>query len=501
MKENEYYAEALFFYDDGDFLHRRTYNFYGLDNSPGYFEEYGQMPVLPYITFVVWKLTGTGESIAVMRFIVLLFMLGAIAMMYFLVEELTKKEYLALLSSFFLAIMPLGIYFGRSIQPEAPSLFAIILASYFYVKWTKTFEKKYALYTGLAISLAGLLKYTFLIIGIPFLFIFPYKEFIHDWKHNRKKIYNYVLYFIYGVIPLIFFGLLFEFTIIDPTKRGGDIHPFQILSVSFWKGIWPSLNSYIADNFTWKIMYFMLIGLFFVLLKYRSKLGKFVIGYIAGIIVYSAMVSGKLGGHSYYQMPFLPLICILVAYFFYILGTLLKSVIKSPIVMFIPLLLIMYPYADMTAANDRVFGTVFFGQDVVGEYIKQNTLPTDRFFNFGHSQWQAVCTFARRRCGTPADAADAQLKEEKFNIQYLNADAFSWGQLQQNQDLWPYIAENYDIALVGLIRQNDQFVPTNFVLKKGRPLNLSKASTGQPVKVTNYEVPQGTVEFFVLENV
>jgi len=500
MKENEYYAEALFFYNDGDFLHRRTFNFYGLDDSPGYFEEYGQMPILPYLTFAAWKLTGTGEELWMMRLIIILFMLGAIAMLYFLVKELTNNEYLSLLSSFLLAVMPLGIYFGRNIQPETPALFGIILASYFYVKWTKTFNKKHALYTGLAISLVGLLKYTFLIIGVPFLFLFPYKKFLSHWKHERKKLINYALYFIYGIIPMFFFIILYEITMIDPSKRGGEIRLLEFLTVSYWQRVWPALNSFIVDNFTWIIMYFMLIGLVFILLKYKSRLGKFVMGYIVGVIIYIAMVSTKLAGHSYYHMPFLPLVCILVAYFIFTLGVFAKSIIKSPYVMFIPLLLLLIPYADMVAANDRVFGTVFYGQDVVGDYIAQHTEPTDRFFNLGHAQWQAVCTYARRRCGAPRNVSDAIRAEKAYNIKYLNAEISNWAKLQQNKELFDYISQNYDIALVGLMRRGDQFVPTNFLLKKGRPLNLSVINTIPPVKAKDYDSPFGTVEFYIIEN-
>ena len=107
MKENEYISEAIFFNEQGDFLHRRTYNFYGLEQGPGYFEEYAQPPLIPYMTTLFWKVTG--EQLWVPRLIIMLFMLGSILTIYFVVKKLTKSEYMALLSSFLLTIMPLGV--------------------------------------------------------------------------------------------------------------------------------------------------------------------------------------------------------------------------------------------------------------------------------------------------------------------------------------------------------------------------------------------------------
>ena len=50
------------------------------------------------------------------------------------------------------------------------------------------------------------------------------------------------------------------------------------------------------------------------------------------------------------------------------------------------------------------------------------------------------------------------------------------------------------------MRRGDQFVPTNFLLKKGRPLNLSIINTIPPVKAKDYDSPFGTVEFYIIEN-
>src|SRR5689334_9290932 len=87
MKENEYLGESIFFNQQGDYLHRRTFNFWGLEDGPGYFEEYAQAPLLPYATTLIWKITG--EQIWVPRLIVILFSLASIILIYLIVRQLT----------------------------------------------------------------------------------------------------------------------------------------------------------------------------------------------------------------------------------------------------------------------------------------------------------------------------------------------------------------------------------------------------------------------------
>ena len=76
MKENEYISEAIFFNEQGNYLHRRTFNFWGLEDGPGYFEEYAQMPIVPYLTAFSWKIIGS-EPIWIPRMLILISMLGA----------------------------------------------------------------------------------------------------------------------------------------------------------------------------------------------------------------------------------------------------------------------------------------------------------------------------------------------------------------------------------------------------------------------------------------
>ena len=500
MKENEYISEAIFFNEQGNYLHRRTFNFWGLEDGPGYFEEYAQMPIVPYLTAFSWKIIGS-EPIWIPRMLILISMLGSIVTIYFVTKKLFDNEYVSLLSSFLLAVMPLGIYFGRNIQPESPALFFMLLAFNSYLNWTKNLDKRQLLYTALFAGITGLFKSTFLIAFLPMVFIFPFNEFFSlKTKEKLSQVKNGFL----GLLPFIFLQILYTLTIIDPSKstgsefRIGDI--FNFFSASFWARTWPSVSSYISDNFTWWFFWFAVVGFLLILLKHRKQFSRFLIGYGASVIVYGALLSSKIGGHSYYQMPFLPLVCILSAYFFFTLGSLAKQIFKNKYIIYVPLLIILLAMPEMQAANDRVWNTIFYGQDIVGEYIKSNTNVSERFLNMGHAQTQAVCTYARRRCGGFNNLTQLIEFENKFNIQYLNIDTYSMSKLASEQnDSLEYIMNNYKIELVGAIKQGNNLVPVNFLFKRGGKFNFSEINTKKPQLAEVYDIKGGKVEFYILK--
>ncbi len=503
MKENEYISESIFFNEQGDYLHRRTFNFYGLEDGPGYFEEYAQAPLIPYMTVIFWKILG--EQIWIPRLIIILFFLGSIIVLYKLMKILTNNLYLSLLSSFLLTVMPLGIYFGRNVQPESPAMFFMLVAAYFYIKWIKTLDKKEFLYSMLAVSAAGLFKLTFLIIGIPFLCLFPYGELHKRYLKNKKDFVKESLFGLSGLLPLYIIQSIFAFTIVDKSKENVEISIktfSDIFSSTYWHNIWPGLSSYIRDNYTWWFFWFAVIGLVLILMKRKSLLSKFAAGYAISIPVYIGLLSGKIGGHAYYQMPFLPLICILSAYFFFSIGSVLKQITKKDLAIFVPLLLLLITIPEMTAANDRVWGTIFFGQDVVGEYIKQHTSPDERIFNFGHSQTQAVCTYARRRCGDFSNVTQAMELQSKFNIRFLNIDAYSWAMLQQenNKEVLNYIQNNYKIKLAGFIPSGNQLQIVDLLLEKGGKVDFTEIQQKKPSSQKVYDTKGGNVPFYTIEN-
>lgn len=497
MKENEYLDPAYNFVQEGNFLHKKAFAFYGLDEGLGYHEEYGQVPMVSYIIFVLWKIFGI--SVWMPRLVMIFFMLGSVVIIYFVVRQLTGSEYLSLLSSFLLSFMPLGIYFGRNIQPESPALFFILLGTLFYLKWMDNLRFRHAFLALLFTGIAGCFKSTFIIIGIPLLFVFPYSRILLMLRNDRRKFINTGIYSILGILPFAILTALFEFSIVDKSKKNLDLEPFRIFGAEYWSVRLPAIKAYIADNYTWWFFYLAIFGLILVLLKYKTRFSRFVIGYAFAFVPYAMLISSKLGGHSYYQMPFLPLICILAAYFLYSCGLLIWRLTRIKLFQFIPLLVLLLTIGSVVAANDRVWNTIFYGQEIVGEYLKE-TDSSPKLVVFTHSQGMAVCSYARKGCGGVANLSEFQHKERVFGINSVYVDMSQFNDLTGNEKLFKYISDNYEIRLVGLVKQGDQFGPLHMLLSRGGRFNMSDVQNKMPVLKKTYDTERGNVEYYWVTN-
>jgi hypothetical protein len=463
-----------------------------------YHEEYGQVPMVSYIIFIIWEIFGI--NLWMPRLVMICFMLGSIIMLYLLMKQLTKNEYLSLLSAFFISFMPLGIYFGRNIQPESPALFFILLGSWLYLKWTDNLKFKFAFWSMFAIGIAGCFKTTYLIILVPFAFVFPYKKILNFLKNNRKSFFYNALYGFLGFFPCIFLNILFEVTMLDESKSNYSVDLLRIFSFEYWSSRIPSLKSYIADNYTFWFFWFALIGLIFVLLKYKTKFARFIIGYTIAFIPYAMFISSKLAGHSYYQMPFLPLMCILSAYLFYVCGLFLKQVTKIKILQFAPLIILLFTIGSVQAANNRVWDTNFYGQDIIGEYIGEQTEWGDRIIVFTHSQGMATCSYAKRSCGGVGNLTEFKHKEKIFGIDFIYIDMSQFNNLQNNEELFEYISNNYKIDVMGLIKPGNQFAPMHILLKRGGKFNMSDIQNKKPIVKKTYKTTRGTMEYYWAKN-
>ncbi|MBN1645241.1 glycosyltransferase family 39 protein [Candidatus Woesearchaeota archaeon] len=486
-------------------MHKRAFAFYGLDELTHgekgvipYHEEYSQVPMVSYIIFVFWKIFGI--NLWLPRLAMICFMTGSIILLYYIVKQLTNNEYLSLLSSFFLSFMPLGIYFGRNIQPESPALFFILLGSLLYLKWTEILKLKFAFWSMLAVGIAGCFKATYLIILVPFVFVFPYYKILAMLREKRKNFFYSALYGFLGFLPCIFLNLLFEVTMLDASKSNYSVDLFRVFGSEYWITRIPAIKSYIADNYTWWFFWFAFVGIIFAAVKYKTKFARFMIGYLLAFVPYVMIISSKFAGHSYYQMPFLPLVCISAAYFFYTCGLLLKRITKIKILQFAPLIILLFAIGSVQAANNRVWDTNFYGQDVIGEYIQKQTEWGDRIIAFTHSQGMAVCSYAKRSCGGAGNLTDFKYKEKVFNIDFVYIDMSQFNNFKNNNEMFEYISGNYKIDLIGLIKQEDKFAPIQMLLKKGGKFNMSEIETRRPLLKKTYDIKRGKIEYYWIKN-
>ena len=194
-KENQYLPYAQFMYNADEWQdYFRTETYWGGSREKGYFTEY-EFPFLPWSILILWKLFGVKVWLA--RLVIILSSLACIPAIYVLTKELTSnlkkadQEFIGLTAALLYTIMPLAIFFGRNIQPEAPALLAILIYSLFFIRWRNAYINKkphtklFILFT-LTTLVAVLFKIPYGIGLVPLLFFVPWKTFMKDKKTFLK---------------------------------------------------------------------------------------------------------------------------------------------------------------------------------------------------------------------------------------------------------------------------------------------------------------------------
>jgi hypothetical protein len=519
MKENHYLSIAWNQWNYGDYL-RRKMHILGLDSGPGYFEEYPQMPLLPWMIIGVWTITGVQFWSA--RLIIILFSVATIPLLYLLIKKMTKDnefidhEYLALTAAFIYSILPLAVFFGRNIQPESPALFFLVLGLYFYVTWIEDFKTKNIVFSGIALMMCAMFKPTFLIGMIPMLFIFPFSEIIPRFKKEGKDKNEFVLerkkiilqigyfaacflpYFIWNWITAVFLNT--KETLFAGTSSRIDV--FRIFTNTYWSDYWPSINTYLQEAYGMWILWLALIGFAFTLTKYKTRLSKFCIGYAIALIPYGMILADYINQHSYYQMPFVPLICICAAYCIYTIGIFIKQLTKIKHIQYIALIILLFALPSVTASTNIHYDTIFFGIDVGADYIKSHTAPYERVFVNGESQTLGVCYNADRRCAVISTVADLKMAEQHLNFTtgFIHVSRGGLHNLNQKTELLDYIQSNYRITQIGLIPQGNRTYIQYIIVQKGGTSDLNDVTKNDilkthPVLAKKYTTTYGNISF------
>jgi len=511
MKENEYLNEAQIMLETNDFIHTRV-RWQGLSEND-YIQE--ALPVLPWLTVIFWKIFGT--HLAIPRMFIVLSSLGAIWLTYMIAFKLSNNKYLALTSALLMSFMPLGVFFGRNVQPDMPALMLTLLFTYYFIKWLETRSRNDFILFSAAVALTGLIKITNLIGLVALVFLIPYKDILKNYK-------KYIpLAAIFFVILLSIPAWMLVTKLVTPTEygiwspRGTPL--FEVFTPGYWQENGKIIISYYAvhDNFTAWYLWFAFFGFIFAAMKYKSKFSRFMFGYILAMVPYGVILTNRIAQHNYYQMPFLALICFLSALFFFNLGAISRQIVLSFVknkelgiaASLIPLLLILLTVGSVRASINVQFDQQYIGYDEAGKYIQSHSEPEERVFLEGISAGQGASLFGHAsRFGTwmPKNISEFKRGEDEKNFRWVVLYNQAWRQgidegifmIAQKPEIWQYIQDNYQLKQVGYIGSTEQPVRIYMVLEKGGRLNDSTISNVPQLAVT-YELTSAQIPLYTVE--
>ena len=492
MKENEYLSMALHYLNEGFSLERKVFFYDDKD-----FNTYAQVPLISYTAALVWKIIG--ENVWSVRLQMILFSLGSIFLAFILTQQLSKDKALSLLTALVMTILPINVFFGRNIQPEAPGLACLLLTFVLFNKWKTSPSWTLSLLTGLAWTVTGFYKSAFIVPSIAILAVIPYQELLRAIS-SSNRIRELMPWS--GFLTVLIFPIYLVSNLLHNPGHSdyasGRIKPLQSFDIAYWKAI-DSIG-YFLDNYTYLLSYIFLVGVLFILLV-KSTFRIFMMLNLFSMIPFMVVFSDHVNQHSYYQMPYVYFFSFGVAYCMQVAFSKVSSLLKLPYLSIIgPVIVMVYAYGDLKASIDRQYDVQFLGLDVAGEYVKSRTEPSDRLFALGSAQNVAVCYFAQRYCSNLSGSTEViRNYEDEFNARfiYINAryinQAASW-------ESWKYIVENYHLAHAGLHRIGNTLYLSQIVLEKGdRKLDMTLLNKVKPIFKRDYEKTTLKIPYYVIE--
>jgi len=501
-KEEHYLGEARNFARDGFF----KYGFFvpawdypspSSDPSGAHSDTLPTISILVSIAFMLF-----GYELWVARLIGILLNAATIPLTYLIVRKIFKREDIAIVSAFLMAINPLLVFFSHNVQLMNVGIFCAILSLYLFLLWRDSNKDSHLILTAIFLALAGLTKYPFLAIALPMLFMFPFERL----KAIGKNLIPYAISVVILLsIPVwIYYSsvMIVEQYNTNPSADTRAIQPDKVFTEQFQR----ITESYLADSFTMLGVYFAVLGLIAVSFSYlmERKLTlprRFLLGSLVGIILFVLIASSKLMGHAYYYYVIAPFVVIFMASFIIAISDFAKrlkiegkSIGNASWLIIIILVALLVP-ASQEAAS-RQFNTQFHGLDIAGEYIKEHKSAGERVMHSSHQAygllWHADMKGTR---GIPSTLEDIKFAEDNLNATWLFIYNWDFNLLQDGQR-WGYLRENYRLVQVGFMQTGDGSQLIYFLLRKGGTFDENKLNdmlAGKTVQNRDYELTGGQV--------
>ena len=266
---------------------------------PGYVEM--EFPLYPWVTSLGYAAVGEAEWLA--RLLAVAGSLMTIVFLYLIVRRVIS-EVAGLWAAFFLALLPLSLYFGRAIMPESWMLAASAAGIYWFLRWSEEDSRGYYLLSAGAVALACLLKLTNLYLGLPLLWL--------GWRRYGSRVLLQWKIWLHALLVAIPVGLWYWHAHDLGTTYGASFNILTTAGSDKW-GNWllllaPEFYSRLVFGFiagrlvTW-VGFVLLIVAFF--LPRRTRRESLLDVWFLAVIIVLLIANQGAYDHEYYSLPLL----------------------------------------------------------------------------------------------------------------------------------------------------------------------------------------------------
>ena len=349
-----FYFQASSFWPDESLYIWFAKNFFKEFKNISFFDVY--LPV-----FLMSILNVFFGGILAGKIVIFLFFLLGVMSSYFLGKHVFGEVY-GFFASLLLFFNPFFLFLSTRILMDVPLTSSIIFAVYCILMFEEKKTKKWAVLAGVAVTIPIFIK----IAGILF---FPVAIFYLLLKHQKQflrylKEKNTILFF---SIPFFGFLLFFLNNYILFNSLLPSTQAFYS-GAHIFGGSWNYYLLLLPDFFGFFVLIFLLMGSFFIIIRYRDFLKKpiflfFLVG-LSYFLFFSFFVGEKVSRYVLPSFPFFILISV------YSMKILKYKKYKMDYVFFLLVLLICYGYLSSAHAMISSKQETYVGFPEAGEWIK-----------------------------------------------------------------------------------------------------------------------------------
>jgi 4-amino-4-deoxy-L-arabinose transferase-like glycosyltransferase len=262
-------------------------------------------PIYNSLVALVYSVFGIKDSLA--RLVTIAFSLGSIIFLFLLVSQFFGQA-IALWASFFFAVLPYSIFYGRVILPELTMVFFSLGMLYFFRLWlgkkTKLSFVLAVVFSGLALSQKA----------FPFFLALPmaywlFKNWGLKFLKEKKAVFLLLIYIFLSLSPIF----LWRFWI---SRFPEGIPPYDWLFNQGGIRFRPAFFRWIfVERIAKLILGIWGLPLFLLGLALRPKKGPgwfFHLWFLAFLIYSTVFAAGNVT-HDYYQVPFIPIAAVFLS--------------------------------------------------------------------------------------------------------------------------------------------------------------------------------------------
>lgn len=266
---------------------------------PGYVEM--EFPLYPWVTSLGYAALGEAEWLA--RLLAVAGSLVAILFLYLIVGRIVSST-AGLWAAFFLAVLPLSLYFGRAIMPESWMLAASAAGIYWFLRWSEEDTWGFYLLSAAAVALACLLKLTNLYVGLPLLWL--------GWRRYGSQVLLQWKIWLHALLVAIPVGLWYWHAHNLGSTYGASFNILTTAGSDKW-GNWSLMVSpefysrlvfgFIAGRLVTWVGFALLIAA--LLLPRPTRRERLLDAWFLAVIIVLLIANQGAYDHEYYSLPLL----------------------------------------------------------------------------------------------------------------------------------------------------------------------------------------------------